>query len=105
MGKVASDLFFDNPMTMRYKMYKNNHFILGEIECKEDSVEVLEKMFRKEQNEFLQEIAEGNHFTIMKDYEAKLSLAFTNEQPVNRRQIVSSSTTWVFVRDDLKFFA
>ena len=51
-------------------------FVLGEIDCRKDSVDILKKTFMMQQNENLRIIAKGKHFTITKDGGGKLFVAF-----------------------------
>ena len=82
----------------------NNRCLLGEIDCKKDSVDILKNTFMVQQNERLRSISKGEYFTITKDGEGKLGVMFTKSPVPEGITIVSSVPSRVFDCGDLKFY-
>ena len=65
-------------------------FVLGEINCKKDSVDNLKNTFMFQQNKRLSSIANGEYFTITKDGEGNLGVMFTKAPVPEGITLVSS---------------
>ena len=65
-------------------------FLLGEIDCKKYSVDILKNTFMVQQNERFISIAKGEYFTITKYSEGKLGFMFT-KAPVHEGITLVSS--------------
>jgi hypothetical protein len=72
-------------------------FILGENDCKKDTM--------LEQNARLRKIAEGKLFIITKDSEGQLGVVFTSQPPAAGTVVIKSVPSRVFACGDLKFYA
>ena len=82
----------------------NKRFVLGEIDCKKDSVDILKNTFMVQQNERLIYIAKGEYFTITKDGVGKLGVVFKKFPVPEGITLVSSTSSRVFACGDLKFY-
>ena len=82
----------------------NNRCLLGEIDCKKDSVDILKNTFMVQQNERLSSISKGEYFTITKDGEGKLGVMFTKSPVPEGITIVISVPSRVCDCGDLKFY-
>jgi hypothetical protein len=82
---------------------KRHRFVVGEIDCKKDTSEVLKQTFMREQNAALKRITQFKRFVGTRKDDGSLGLSFGDPGPTE--SLVAEKISRVFACGDLAFYA